>query len=155
MFRSQQRPKEARKRRRAERVTSARALNSENEGDAEYKDALTKSMECKGEGRTRVVDIDLEKFFDRVNHDIRMAMLAKEIKDKRVLLLLQRCLQSGIMVDGIPRERELIGLGLDRHTAWKSANNGHGAWWNIGAKQMNFAFTRNTSAPLSLLLCSI
>lgn len=290
------------------------------------KDALTKSMEYIKEGRTWVVDIDLEKFFDRVNHDILMAMLAKEIKDKRVLLLLRRCLQSGIMVDGVvtartegtpqgsplspllsniildvmdkelekrghrfcryaddcniyvyseragkrvmesltgflerklklkvnekksnvdrpwklkflgysttpgkprfkpsskavdrfkektrdlfrkgrgrsiertirdltpiirgwhqyfnlsevkkvfeeldgwirrklrcvlwrqwkrpkTRERKLIGRGLDRHTAWKSANNGHGAWWNAGAKHMNFAFPKKYFDSLNL-----
>jgi RNA-directed DNA polymerase len=67
--------------------------------------AVTKSMEYIREGRTWVVDIDLEKFFDRVNHDILMAMLAKKIRDKRVLRLIRRYLQSGIMVDGIVSAR--------------------------------------------------
>jgi retron-type reverse transcriptase len=43
----------------------------------------------RSEGRDWVVDIDLEKFFDRVNHDILMAMLAKRIEDKRVLKLIR------------------------------------------------------------------
>jgi RNA-directed DNA polymerase len=64
-------------------------------------DAVKKSMEYIHQGRTWVVDIDLEKFFDRVNHDILMAMMAKRINDKRVLRLLRRCLQSGIMVDSV------------------------------------------------------
>jgi RNA-directed DNA polymerase len=68
-------------------------------------DAVKKSMEYIHQGRTWVVDIDLEKFFDRVNHDILMAMIAKRIKDKRVLRLLRRCLQSGIMVDGVVTAR--------------------------------------------------
>lgn len=47
-----------------------------------------------------VVDMDLEKFFDRVNHDILMAKLAREISDKRVLRLIRRYLQAGILVNG-------------------------------------------------------
>jgi group II intron reverse transcriptase/maturase len=47
-----------------------------------------------------VVDMDLEKFFDRVNHDILMAKLAKGISDKRVLRLIRRYLQAGILING-------------------------------------------------------
>ncbi len=53
------------------------------------------------EGRRWVVDIDLEKFFDRVNHDILMARVARKVKDKRILLLIRRYLQVGIMEDGL------------------------------------------------------
>ena len=53
------------------------------------------------EGRRWVVDIDLEKFFDRVNHDILMARVARKVKDKRILLLIRRYLQAGIMEDGL------------------------------------------------------
>jgi RNA-directed DNA polymerase len=55
------------------------------------------------EGRRWVVDIDLEKFFDRVNHDILMARVARKIKDKRILLLIRRYLQAGIMEDGLTK----------------------------------------------------
>jgi RNA-directed DNA polymerase len=52
-----------------------------------------------------VVDIDLEKCFDRVNHDILMGRIAKRISDKRILRLIRRYLQAGIMVNGVVQER--------------------------------------------------
>lgn len=55
------------------------------------------------EGRRWVVDMDLEKFFDRVNHDILMARVARKVKDKRILLLIRRYLQAGIMEDGLTK----------------------------------------------------
>ena len=45
--------------------------------------------------------MDLEKFFDKVNHDMLMAKLASRIKDKRVLKLIRKYLQAGIMVNGV------------------------------------------------------
>lgn len=45
--------------------------------------------------------MDLEKFFDKVNHDILMYKLSKNIKDKRVLSLIRKYLQSGIMINGV------------------------------------------------------
>lgn len=53
------------------------------------------------EGYTWVVDLDLERFFDCVNHDRLMARMAKDIRDKRVLRLIRKYLQSGIMEDGL------------------------------------------------------
>jgi RNA-directed DNA polymerase len=53
------------------------------------------------EGRTIVVDLDLEKFFDRVNHDILMARLARRIGDKRLLAIIRRFLEAGLMQDGV------------------------------------------------------
>jgi group II intron reverse transcriptase/maturase len=49
--------------------------------------------------------VDLEKFFDRVNHDVLMGKLAKRIEDKRLLGLIRRYLQAGIMADGVVMER--------------------------------------------------
>ena len=51
-------------------------------------------------GKRIVVDIDLEKFFDSVNHDLLMSKLAKQINDKRVLKTIRRYLQSGVMLNG-------------------------------------------------------
>lgn len=56
-------------------------------------------------GYRTVVDVDLEKFFDRVNHDILMDRLAKRIADKRVLRLIRRYLQAGILAHGVHSER--------------------------------------------------
>jgi group II intron reverse transcriptase/maturase len=52
-------------------------------------------------GKRWVVDVDLDKFFDRVNHDVLMARVAREVKDKRVLVIIRRYLQTGIMVGGL------------------------------------------------------
>jgi len=52
-------------------------------------------------GHDIVVDIDLEKFFDRVNHDILMGLVAKRVADKRVLKLIRGFLTAGVLVDGL------------------------------------------------------
>lgn len=57
------------------------------------------------DGLRWVVDIDLAKFFDRVNHDILMSRVAHKIKDKRVLLLIRRYLQAGLFEGGIISQR--------------------------------------------------
>ena len=56
-------------------------------------------------GHRVVVDVDLEKFFDRVNHDILMDRLAKRIADRRVLRLIRRYLHAGILAHGVHSER--------------------------------------------------
>jgi len=58
------------------------------------------------EGRRVVVDVDLEKFFDRVNHDVLMSRLAKRIQDRRVLRLIRRYLEAGVMANGVVVERQ-------------------------------------------------
>ena len=57
------------------------------------------------DGKRWVVDIDLEKFFDRVNHDRLMSKLADKIDDARVLKLIRRYLQAGMMQDGLVSPR--------------------------------------------------
>jgi len=64
-------------------------------------DAVKQAREYVREGRRWVVDLDLEKFFDRVNHDILMSRVASRVKDKRVLLLIRRYLQAGTMEEGL------------------------------------------------------
>jgi len=56
-------------------------------------------------GRRFVVDVDLEKFFDRINHDVLMSRLAKRITDRRVLSLVYRYLQAGMLIHGVVIER--------------------------------------------------
>src|SRR5262249_24121432 len=63
--------------------------------------AVTKAQQYIAEGNRVVVDIDLEKFFDRVNHDRLMAALAKRIADKRMLKLIRSFLNAGVMEDGL------------------------------------------------------
>jgi RNA-directed DNA polymerase len=67
--------------------------------------AVLKTREYVREGRRWVVDIDLEKFFDRVNHDVMMSRLARRIKDKRVLRLIRSYLQAGMMSNGLTTVR--------------------------------------------------
>lgn len=68
-------------------------------------DAVRQARAYVSDGRRWVVDIDLEKFFDRVNHDILMSRLARRIKDKRVLRLIRRYLQAGMMEGGLETQR--------------------------------------------------
>lgn len=58
------------------------------------------------EGRRWVVDVDLERFFDRVNHDVLMGRLAARIADKRMLRLVRRYLEAGIMAEGVVMDRD-------------------------------------------------
>jgi RNA-directed DNA polymerase len=60
--------------------------------------AVRKAKSYITEGYTWVVDMDLEKFFDKVNHDKLMGMLERKIEDKRVLKLIRKFLQAGIMI---------------------------------------------------------
>jgi RNA-directed DNA polymerase len=65
-----------------------------------------KAAQCHVEaGHRWVVDIDLEKFFDRVNHDILMSRLARKIRDKTLLRLIRRYLEAGMMNQGIIEPR--------------------------------------------------
>lgn len=68
-------------------------------------DALAQASRYVAEGRTIVVDMDLEKFFDRVNHDILMARLARRIADKRLLRIVRRFLRAGLLQQGVCVER--------------------------------------------------
>jgi len=63
--------------------------------------ALCQAREHVASGRRWVVDLDLEKFFDRVHHDVLMSRVARKVGDKRVLCLIRRYLQAGIMEGGL------------------------------------------------------
>ncbi len=68
-------------------------------------DAVRAAQRFIQEGRRWVVDVDLEAFFDRVNHDVLMGRLAKRIADRRLLGLIRRYLDAGIMAKGLVVER--------------------------------------------------
>lgn len=70
------------------------------------KNAITKSKEYINQGNRWVVDMDLEKFFDKVNHDILMRKLEKKIYDKRLLMLIRKYLKSGIFINGVSMASE-------------------------------------------------
>jgi RNA-directed DNA polymerase len=67
--------------------------------------ALRKASEYVAEGYAVVVDMDLEKFFDRVSHDVLMGRLARRITDRRLLRIIRRFLRAGIMKQGVVMQR--------------------------------------------------
>ena len=68
-------------------------------------DAIVEAQGYVQDGRRWVVDVDLEKFFDRVNHDVLMGRLARRIEDRRVLSLIRGYLEAGVLLQGITAER--------------------------------------------------
>jgi len=68
-------------------------------------DAVCQAQRYVQRGRRWVVDVDLEKFFDRVNHDVLMGLVAKRIVDPRMLRLLRRYLEAGMLANGVVVER--------------------------------------------------
>jgi group II intron reverse transcriptase/maturase len=68
--------------------------------------AVLQAQKYIQEGCEWVVDIDLEKFFDKVNHDMLMARVARRVRDKKILLLIRKFLQSGIMDEGLVKPTE-------------------------------------------------
>ena len=68
-------------------------------------DAVRQAQRYVQGGRRWVVDVDVEKFFDRVNHDVLMGRLARRIGDRRLLRLIRRYLNAGVMAGGVVVER--------------------------------------------------
>jgi RNA-directed DNA polymerase len=68
-------------------------------------DAVKRARDHIAAGHRWMVDMDLAKFFDRVNHDVLMARLARRIEDKRLLGLIRRYLQAGLMAGGLVSPR--------------------------------------------------
>lgn len=72
--------------------------------------ALIKAQSYVDAGYTEVVDMDIEKFFDKVNHDILMSRLARRIGDKRLLLIIRRFLTAGMMEKGVTSQERTEGM---------------------------------------------
>lgn len=70
-------------------------------------EAVCAAQRFAGQGRRWVVDVDLEKFFDRVNHDVLMERLSRHVGDRRVLVIIRRYLEAGLMAHG--------GVVIERH----------------------------------------
>lgn len=68
-------------------------------------DAVRQAQRYVQSGRRWVVDVDLEKFFDRVNHDVLMVRLARRIEDRRLLRVIRRYLEAGVLAGGVVVER--------------------------------------------------
>jgi group II intron reverse transcriptase/maturase len=67
--------------------------------------ALHRAQQYIESGRCVVVDVDLEKFFDRVNHDVLMGKLRQRINDKAILTIIRRYLRAGVMANGVVMDR--------------------------------------------------
>ena len=98
-------------------------------------DALRRGSAYVAEGYSAVVDLDLSKFFDRVNHDRLMARPARDIGDGRVLRLVLAFLKAGLMQNGVCRRREegtplLMSKGLPERWTWGVAKCSHG-WYRM------------------------
>ncbi|WP_447920514.1 reverse transcriptase domain-containing protein [Achromobacter aegrifaciens] len=68
-------------------------------------DAVRQAQRYVQAGGHWVVDIDLEKFFDRVNHDVLLVRVARQVQDKTTLKLIRRFLEAGVMTDGVEYAR--------------------------------------------------
>lgn len=68
--------------------------------------AAEQARQHVSEGRRWVVDLDLEKFFDHVNHDILMHRVSRKVKDRRLLRLIRRYLKAGMMSEGVKVPRD-------------------------------------------------
>ena len=69
-------------------------------------DAVRKARQYMKKGYRWVIDLDLEKFFDRVNHDRLMARIAEKVENKTILKLIRKYLQSGVMINGVVMDTE-------------------------------------------------
>ena len=107
-------------------------------------DAVRAAQKYAQEGKDWVVDIDITKFFDHVNHDILMGRIGKEIRDKRVLGLIGKLLRRGAMVEGLVEASE---EGTPDH--------GHRAMVSLVQDKLRHAVSPVARGPLSPLLANI
>ena len=79
--------------------------------------AISKAKEFVKSGKSWVVDMDIEAFFDNVNHDILMSLIARSISDKKLLKLIRSFLNAGMMQNGLMSKRDLV-LQLSKDTVF-------------------------------------
>jgi retron-type reverse transcriptase len=92
--------------------------------------AVAKAQQYQAEGYRWVVDLDLEKFFDRVNHDRLLAKIAEKVSDKRLLKLIRAFLRAGVMENGLvspAEEGTPQGSSLTRVIEHRTQRTGSGA----------------------------
>jgi hypothetical protein len=99
-------------------------------------DAVRAAQNHVKEGKDWVVDMDITKFFDRVNHDILMNRVGQTIRDKRVLRLIGNYLRAGVMIEGVVVASE---EGTSIWTRW--IGNSNGGDWHSAATPMTATFT--------------
>ena len=123
--------------------------------------AVLKAREYVEVGHHWIVDIDLEVFFDRVNHDMPMARVARQVKDKRVLKLIRAYLESGVCEEGLVTARRqgapqggplspllsniLLGRNWDRDDWSNSAGTGAGVLTQYLEKPLKLRVNREQS----------
>ena len=109
-------------------------------------DAVQKAREYVASGKRWVVDMDLEKFFDRVNHDVLMARVARTVRDKRVLRLVRRYLEAGVMDAGLGVTDD----GRERRRAGRCRRCCRTSCWTSWTRSWRGAATRSVGTPTTL-----
>jgi len=98
-------------------------------------DAVREAQRHVQEGKGYVVDLDIEKFFDRVNHDVLMHQLRQVVEDRRVRTLIGRYLKAGVMIEGVVMGGRKARRKADRYPrCWRTSISTH--WtknWKAGA----------------------
>jgi len=112
--------------------------------------ALLRAREYVADGHDVVVDLDLEKFFDRVNHDVMMSRLARRIGDTRLLRIVRRFLAAGMMQHGVSTARHEgtpQGGPLSPLLSNPGLRRGRLCCWTIWTRSSNAAATDSAATP--------